>query len=76
MICGEPPRPDCRLPVYVAEDIAAILNHKRADVTGRHYDQYQRAEEKRAALQRWSQEYLSGIIEGKPSPAKVVELRG
>ena len=50
----------------VAEDIAAILNHKRADVTGRHYDQYQRAEEKRAALQRWSR-ILSAIIEGKPS---------
>ena len=44
-------------------------------MTGRHYDQYQRAEEKRAALQRWSR-ILSGIIEGKPSSAKVVELRG
>ena len=57
-----------------AEDIAAILNHKRGDVTGRHYDMHQRADEKLAALQRWSR-ILSGIIEGKSS-AKVIELRG
>jgi integrase len=36
------------------EDVAAILNHVRSDVTGRHYDQYQRAAEKRAALEAWA----------------------
>jgi integrase len=37
------------------EDVAAILNHVRTSVTGRHYDQYQRAAEKRRALDKWSQ---------------------
>ena len=36
------------------EDVAAILNHVRSDVTGKHYDQYQRATEKRAALSAWA----------------------
>jgi integrase len=36
------------------EDVAAILNHVRSDVTGRHYDQYQRAAEKRRALEAWA----------------------
>jgi integrase len=36
-----------------SEDVAAILNHIRSDVTGKHYDQYQRATEKRRALQAW-----------------------
>jgi integrase len=36
------------------EDVAAILNHVRGDVTGRHYDQYQRAPEKRRALEAWA----------------------
>jgi integrase len=36
------------------EDVAAILNHVRSDVTGRHYDQYQRAAEKRRALETWA----------------------
>jgi integrase len=37
------------------EDIAAILNHVRTSVTGRHYDQYQRAAEKRRALSTWAE---------------------
>jgi integrase len=37
------------------EDVAAILNHTRTSVTGRHYDQYQRAAEKRRALGKWGQ---------------------
>jgi integrase len=45
-----------------AEDVAAILNHVRSDVTGRHYDPYQRAAEKRAALDRWSR-LLSVILD-------------
>ena len=36
------------------EDVSAILNHVRQDVTGRHYDQYARAKEKRAALAIWA----------------------
>jgi integrase len=36
------------------EDVAAILNHVRGDVTGRHYDQYQRSNEKRITLDRWA----------------------
>jgi integrase len=36
------------------EDVAAILNHVRQDITGKHYDQYARAREKRAALNLWS----------------------
>ena len=47
-----------------AEDVAAILNHVRGDVTGRHYDQYRRADEKRRALDRWAR-ILAVII--KPS---------
>ena len=56
-----------------SEDVAAILGHVRADVTGRHYDHYDRADEKRRALKRWAR-ILASIIE--PSPAsKVVSLR-
>jgi integrase len=35
------------------EDVAAVLNHVRRDVTSRHYDQYQRLAEKRRALAAW-----------------------
>ena len=38
------------------------------------YDQHRRADEKRAALQRWSR-ILTAIIERK-SAANVIELRG
>jgi integrase len=43
------------------EDVAAILNHVRTSVTGRHYDQYQRAVEKRKALALWETQ-LTSII--------------
>jgi integrase len=36
------------------EDVAAILNHVRRDVTGRVYDLYRREKEKRQALSLWS----------------------
>jgi integrase len=36
------------------EDVSAILNHVRRDVTGRVYDQYRRLSEKRAALNTWA----------------------
>jgi len=52
--------------------VAVVLNHVRADITGRHYDHYQRADEKRAALQRWSK-ILTAIIE--PQPLNVIALR-
>jgi integrase len=54
------------------EDVAAVLNHVRGDVTGKHYDQYQRADEKAAALQRWSR-LLTAIL--KPQPPNVITLR-
>jgi integrase len=46
-----------------SEDVSAILGHIRADVTGKHYDQYARASEKRRALDRWSR-LLSTIVLG------------
>jgi integrase len=36
------------------EDVVAVLNHVRSSVTGRHYDQYQRAAEKRRCLDQWA----------------------
>jgi integrase len=56
-----------------AEDVAAILNHVRSDITGRVYDQYQRAAEKRRALDRWGH-ILMGIITPSPT-SNVVALR-
>jgi integrase len=52
-----------------AEDVSAILGHTRTDVTGRHYDHYRRANEKRLALERWAR-ILASII--APAPAGVV----
>jgi hypothetical protein len=46
------------------ETVSAILNHTRGDVTGRHYDHYQRAAEKRAALDAWAAA-VTDIVEGK-----------
>jgi integrase len=54
------------------EDVAAVLNHTRADVTGRHYDQYTRAKEKTTALYRWSQE-LATIL--RASETNVIPIR-
>jgi integrase len=45
-----------------AEDVAAILNHVRAGATGRPYDLYRRADEKRRALDRWAG-LLTAVIE-------------
>jgi integrase len=44
-----------------AEDVSAVLNHKRRDVTAVHYDLYDRASEKKRALNLWS-ETLSAIV--------------
>jgi integrase len=60
---AEPPSPhDLRRTVATrlaslgipAEDVSAVLNHTRRDVTGIHYDIYDRAREKRRALELWS----------------------
>jgi integrase len=56
-----------------AEDVKACLNHACSDVTGRHYDQYDRLREKRRALELWS-EQVRGIIDGAPT-SNVVSLR-
>jgi len=56
-----------------SEDVAAILNHKRRDVTSRHYNLYDRADEKREALERWAL-ILAAILE--PPPPNIVALRG
>jgi integrase len=56
-----------------AEDVKACLNHARADVTGRHYDQYDRLREKRRALELWS-EQVQSIIDAS-SASNVVSLR-
>jgi integrase len=47
-----------------SEDVAAILNHVRTDVTGKHYDHYQRAAEKRRALNGWASA-LQAIVGGE-----------
>jgi integrase len=39
-----------------AEDVSACLNHVRTSVTARHYDQYDRAREKRQALRLWAEQ--------------------
>jgi hypothetical protein len=36
------------------EIVSMILNHKRRDVTGQHYDHYQGLPERREALNRWA----------------------
>ncbi len=56
------------------EDVAAVLNHVRQDITGRHYDQYQRLREKRAALNLWAA-VLGGILKGDRPTATVLPLR-
>jgi integrase len=57
--CAEPPTPhDLRRTAATrmsslgvsSDDVAAALNHTRRDVTGRHYDGYDRLSEKRAAF--------------------------
>jgi integrase len=49
------------------EDRDALLNHIRSDVGSKHYDLYERAKEKRIALNMWA-EALAKIFE----PAAVV----
>ena len=51
---------------------SAVLNHKEAGTTKRHYTVYTFDVEKRVALQRWENE-LRGILEDRPSE-KVVSI--
>lgn len=53
--------------------IGAVLNHTPPGITARHYELYDRAAEKRAALERWAA-HLAGIVSGKPA-GNVVTLR-
>jgi integrase len=53
------------------EDRAAVLGHAPVGVTKRHYDQHERADEKRRALTRWAQA-LSAIL--TPPEPNVVAL--
>ncbi|WP_376988125.1 tyrosine-type recombinase/integrase [Bosea sp. R86505] len=49
---------------FSSDDVAAALNHTRRDVTGRHYDQYDRLAEKRAAFVK-----LAELVEENAAPA-------
>jgi integrase len=44
------------------EDCDAVMNHSRGDVGSKHYDKYERAKEKRAALNLWA-DALGKILE-------------
>ena len=55
------------------EDVSAVLGHTRQDVTGRHYDLYERAPEKRSALNNWAAS-LACIIDGNTGD-NVVPMR-
>lgn len=49
-----------------AEDVSAVLNHAKRDVTGIHYDLYDRAGEKRRALALWD-EAMRKLLAEEPS---------
>jgi hypothetical protein len=57
---------------FTDEIIGAVLNHKKATVTGI-YNQYRYDKEKQAALEAWNRK-LSQIVTGK-KPEKVVNIR-
>jgi integrase len=74
---AEPPSPhDLRRTVATrlaslgvpAEDVSAVLNHARRNVTGIHYDRYDRAGEKRRALNSWDETIRRLIRGASPSP--------
>lgn len=51
--------------------VARILNHADATVTGRHYDRYEYAEEKKAALDQWGR-HLERLINHDIQPTSAV----
>ena len=67
---GEPPSPHDLRRTFATrlsglgvskEDRDALLNHIRSDVGSKHYDLYERAKEKRAALSKW-EEALAALL--------------
>jgi integrase len=55
-----------------AEDVSACLNHARKGVTAMHYDHYDRAKEKRRALDQWAREVAKIIrCEGEEVGAQI-----
>ncbi|MBA1157963.1 integrase arm-type DNA-binding domain-containing protein [Microvirga mediterraneensis] len=56
------------------EDVSAVLNHIRRDVTGRHYDTYDRAREKRIALELWART-VEQIVAEKANTSTVVIMK-
>jgi integrase len=56
------------------EDRLAILNHKPGDVHGRHYDHFDRAPQKRIALNLWATT-LADILAGKEANSNVLPMR-
>ena len=55
-----------------AEDVSACLNHVRKGVTATHYDHYDRAREKRRALNFWART-VAEIVDG-PGASNIVPL--
>jgi len=56
------------------EDVSAVLAHATTSVTKAHYDRYDRAREKRRALDLWGR-VLSGVVEKHETETAVVQLR-
>ena len=73
MICDGRLQHDWPLRACRLRTLPPFMNYMRADVTGRVYDHYRRADEKRRALDRWAR-VLTGIIEQAPA-SNVVALR-
>jgi integrase len=57
--------------------IEKVLNHLSGSFAGivAVYQRHDFADEKRAALERWS-DFVSDLVSDKPAPKKVVKLRG
>ena len=61
---------------FSEEVIDRVLDHARASVTARHYNQHQYVEEIRAALTAWYTE-IARILANKPKrQPKVLQMRG
>jgi hypothetical protein len=58
---------------FAREDRKAVLGHVELDVHAAHYDLYDRAREKRQALDTWA-EAVQALITGGPAPSNVVRL--
>jgi integrase len=56
------------------EDRDALLNHVRSDVGSKHYDLYERAKEKRAALSRWDAALAAILNDAEAQIVRVKKL--